>query len=533
MSGSTEDSTDVPPSATDDTTADATARRGFLRALGGAALAGTLVPTLAQAQGKVKNKKPPSITGRDPNDMGSALPRPDGGDPSKGWTNPAVRLARRITMGVTDAEATRAKQLGYDAYLEYQLNTAGIDDSATDAFVAANWPFNTMDVNTLSAAAVDTTAMQNQLMYGALYRSAFGKQQLKERLVEFWSDHFNIAVDKAGILSIIDQRDVIRQYAMTTFPQLVKASAHSPAMLVYLDQQSSTKNSPNQNYAREIMELHTLGVDGGYTQTDVAELSRVLTGWTIAGRGVFNFNPALHDFGAKTVMGMTIPATSSSVGAAAIGEGESVIDMLLTHPSTASFVSKKMLRYFLRYDPSPAQIAAVAAVYTSTKGDIKAMLRAVLSQANVTAAPAKYKRPYHLVVSAVRALGPTVTAAGIATLNGQVFANGHQLFDWQTPDGYPDTVEYWCGSVLPRWNFGNFLANANTATTVQFNVTPLMTPATAANIVNQIDKLLFVGEMPQRLRDQLTAYVTPNPTSQTLVRETVMLALSSSAFQYY
>jgi uncharacterized protein (DUF1800 family) len=531
MSGSTESSTDVSPSATDDILTDASARRRFLRALGGAALAGTLVPTLAQAQGKVKNKKPPSVTGREPGDAGTNYGRPDAGDPSVAWTTPAVRLARRITMGVTDAEATRAKQLGYDAYLEAQLNTAAIDDSATDAFVAANWPYNTQSVAALYNQ--DTGQVQNQLMYAALYRSAFGKQQLKERLVEFWSDHFNIAVDKVGYLQIIDQRDVIRQYAMTTFPQLLRASAHSPAMLSYLDQTTSRKTAPNQNYAREIMELHTLGVDGGYTQTDVAELSRVLTGWTIQGRGDFKFDPSIHDFTAKTVLGMTIPATSTTVGAAAVSEGEQVIEMLLTHPSTAKFVSTKMLKFFLRYDPSDAQVAAVAAVYTSTKGDIKAMLRTVLSQANLMAAPAKYKRPYHLVVSAVRALGATVTANGVATLNGQIFTAGHQAFDWQTPDGYPDTVAYWCGSVIPRWNFGNFLANANTATTVQFNVAPLMTPATAVNIVNQIDRLLFVGEMPQRLRDQLTAYVAPNPTSQTLVRETVMLALSSSAFQYY
>ena len=114
--------------------------------------------------------------------------------------------------------------------------------------------------------------------------------------------------DKVGYLLVADQRDVIRANALGKFPDLLKASAHSPSMMAYLDQNASRNTAPNQNYAREIMELHTLGVDGGYTQDDVAELSRVLTGWTIQGRGDFTFNPAIHDWGAKTVLGVTIPA---------------------------------------------------------------------------------------------------------------------------------------------------------------------------------------------------------------------------------
>src|SRR5581483_6499455 len=129
-------------------------------------------------------------------------------------------------------------------------------------------------------------------------------------------------------------------------------SAHSASMMIYLDQNTSRGTAPNQNYAREIMELHTLGVDGGYTQTDVAELSRVLTGWTVTGRGQFVFNPAIHDWGQKTVLGVTIPAGSPSLGPAGINEGEQMLDVLVHHPSTAKFIATKMLKWLLTPTPS-------------------------------------------------------------------------------------------------------------------------------------------------------------------------------------
>ncbi len=507
-----------------------TGNRRSLFKFGAAAVAGLLMPSVVQAQGKARTRGPTTSTGHEPQSPNS-MPRPTGLDSSAAWLSPEARLVRRITMGLTDAEVTRAQTMGYAAYLEYQLADAAIDDSAVDQFVATTYPFTTQDVSTLYNA--DTTQVQNQIIYATIYRSIYSARQLKERAVEFWSDHFNIAIAKVGYLKLPDDRDVIRANALTTFPQLLRASAHSPAMLAYLDQTASLKASPNQNYAREIMELHTLGVNGGYTQTDVAELSRVLTGWTIAGRGTFTFAANLHDYGAKTVLGVTIPATATSTGVAAQQEGEDMLTLLINHPSTATFVSTRMLIYFLRYDPTPAQIATVAAVYTSTGGDIKSMLRAVLSQANLMAAPAKMKRPFHLVASGVRSLNPTVTAVGVANLAGQIAVAGHQPFNWQTPDGYPDMINYWAGNMLPRWNYGSFLANANTATSVQFNVAPFMTTPTAAFIVSQIDKFLFGGEAPQRLRDELTAYVSVAPTLTARVRETIALAMASSTYQYY
>jgi uncharacterized protein (DUF1800 family) len=502
-------------------------RRSMLK-VGAAALAGMMLPSIAGAQARTKGPEAP--TGRTPGPL-TTMPRPAGIDPSANWANANLRLARRISMGLTDAEVTRAKSMTYAQYLEYHLATDVIDDSAVDTYVTANFPLLSQDVNTIFNA--DGGVLQNQISYATIYRSAFSARPLKERLVEFWSDHFNIAFSKVGYLKVIDDRDVIRANAMTTFPQLLKASAHSAAMLAYLDQTSSNKTSPNQNYAREIMELHTLGVNGGYTQTDVAELSRVLTGWTIAGRGTFTFNAGIHDYGAKTVLGIAIPAASSATGAAAQQEGENMLTVLASHPSTATFISTKMLQYFLRPDPTPAQISAVAQVYNSTGGDIKQMLRTVLSQQNVASAPAMLKRPYHQIVSTLRALSPNVSVANVANIAGQINAAGQYPFTWQTPDGFPMSLEYWSGNMLPRWNAASFVANSNTAASVLFNVTPFMTTATPAAIVNQIDKYCFGGEMTQRLRDELTTYVSVSPASAGRVRETIALALSSSSFQYF
>ena len=253
-------------------------------------------------------------------------------------------------MGVTPGEMARANQLGWQAYLNAQLNYTRISDDTVENFIATKWPLMSQTSDTLFSA--DAGQVQTQLQESTIYRSAFSSRQLYQRMVEFWTDHFNQDVDKVGYLLVADQRDVIRKNALGKFPDLLKASAHSASMMAYLDQNTSNKNAPNQNYAREIMELHTLGVDGGYTQNDVAELSRVLTGWTVVGRGQFAFNPNFHDWGSKTVLGVTIPAGSPSIGADGIKEGEQMLDFLASHPSTAKFIATKLLKWLL----TPSQI---------------------------------------------------------------------------------------------------------------------------------------------------------------------------------
>ena len=509
---------------------DATGRAGDRRTalkVGAAALAGLLVPSLARAQ-RSGPKPPGGNTPLPGNPAGNALAAGQI-DPTAVWLSPELRLVRRITLGLTDAEATLARQLGYDAYLEHHLDPSTIDDSTVENFVSTTYPNLSLAVEALFN--LDAGQLQTDLSNAMIYRAAFSTRQLQERLVEFWTDHFNISFEKVGYLKVVDDKAVIRANAMTTFPQLLRASAHSVAMLAYLDQISSRSSAPNQNYAREIMELHTLSVNGPYTQTDVAELARVLTGWTTSGKGNFTFSSGLHDYGSKTVLGMNIPAAASSTGTAAQAEGEAIINLLVAHPSTATFIATKLLKFFLRYDPADAQIATVAGVYSSTGGDIKSMMRAVLSKANLLTAPAKFKRPYHLVVSGVRALGAAV--ANPSQLQSQISICGHQPFTWQTPDGFPDRVDYWAGNILPRWNYADFISRTTTASQVNFNVAPFMTASTAAGVVANINRFVFGGEMSQRLNDELVSYLGSLATNATAVREAISLALSSSTFQYY
>ena len=501
-------------------TPDKPTSRRALFAAGVAALAVAAAPRRARAQG-IGIPRPRK------HDRISIVPDETPVAPQE-WASDTTRLLRRITYGVTDSDVAAAKLYGFRGYLERQLDYKRLDDSATDAFIVAKYPL--LSQTSAQLAVADANTVRAQLQQATLYRAAFSTRQLYERMVEFWSDHFNIAITKVNYLKAIDDRDVIRQYALSTFRELLYASAKSGAMMVYLDQNQSRNTAPNQNYAREIMELHTLGVDGGYTQTDVAELSRVLTGWTVAGRGDFAFNPAIHDWGAKTVLGVKIPAGSPSLGAAGIKEGEQMLDLLLAHPNTATFISTKMLQWFLTYDPTPAQVAAVAAVYTRTKGDIKSMIRAVLNTKWLVDAPMKLKRPFHLIASSLRGTAPTVT--GVVGMNNQLNLVGQQLFTWDTPDGYPDVVEYWSGGVMSRWNVASYISNL-AAGEVIVDTAPFMRGGSADTTVAAFDAKFFAGELDTKLRTTLTAYLKTAPYTAARVRETMALAMSANSFQWY
>ncbi len=443
------------------------------------------------------------------------------------WRDPVARLVRRITLGITRDELERAKKLGYAKYLDEQLTPSTLDDRAVSATIATRYPTLRMSPDELYAVSQGT--VMTELQEGTLYRAAFSRRQLNERMVEFWSDHFNVDRNQVYYLKTVDDRDVIRKHAMGKFPALLKASAHSAAMMEYLDQTSSRRGNINENYAREIMELHSVGVDGGYTQQDVNELARVLTGWTVSGRGIFTYDAPLHDFGPKSVMGRTIPATAQRTGLAGKAEADAVIDSLALHPKTAQYVASKLTKFLLQYDPTDAMVQAVAAEFTRTKGDIPAMLRLILSESNLMVAPAKYKRPYHFAVSMVRAMGPAVTSMSLVrTLLDNM---GQSLFAWETPDGYPDTMEFWSGLVLARWNAAGTLV-AQTGAAFNFDVTSFVGTTAEAGAQLIVDRLLG-GEAPVSYVTRLADFLRPSPTSTARVREAVSLALSSAQFQWY
>src|SRR5438105_4742644 len=226
----------------------------FFGALAGAALLAR--PARAQGTGRIRRVAEPKRPSPDYDVRVVTESVPALAD----WFNTNARLVRHITMGLTAGEIARANLLGYQEYLNQQLHPADLDDSALEAFVALKWPLLAQSSDTIFSSSQFT--LQTQLQEATIYRAAFSQRQLFERMVEFWSDHFNIAFTKVGYLKIADDRDVIRANAMGKFRDLLRASAKSPAMMAYLDQNQSRRGAPNQNYARELMELHTLGVDG-------------------------------------------------------------------------------------------------------------------------------------------------------------------------------------------------------------------------------------------------------------------------------
>ncbi len=521
--GAEQQETAAPPI---DDTPLASRRRFFATAAAAAALVIGSTPQQAKAQGirRARRKAPAPVPGVSLS-LASAAAPPD--LQLTVWRDPVARLVRRVTLGLTKPELERARTLGFAKYLDEQLKPTLIDDRATVAFVASNYPTLRMTPDGLYGA--EPGKVSSELQEATIYRAVFSRRQLYERMVEFWTDHFSIDTEKVGYLKTTDDRDVIRRHAMGKYPAMLKASAHSAAMMQYLDQPSSRRGNINENYAREIMELHSVGVDGGYTQQDVNELARVLTGWTVSGRGIFTYDAQIHDFGPKRVLGTTIPATVAKTGLAGNSEAETVIDMLALHPRTAAYIALKLTRYLLQYDPTDALVQAVAAEFTKTRGDIPAMIRVILTEQNLMVAPAKYKRPFHLAVSAVRALGPNVTSLSI--VRQQLDAMGHSLFGWETPDGYPDKMEFWSGLALARWNAAVTIVG-QTGATFNFDVTPFVGTSAETGAELIIDRL-FGGEVPESLRTRLQAYLRPNPTNTGRVREAVGLALSSSQFQWY
>jgi len=443
-------------------------------------------------------------------------------------TNLLVKLVNHITMGLNGAELALAQSLGYDDYIEHHLNHSLIDDSALDARLA---PLTTLTMPIAQLLALPAGQVIGELSEAVILRAVLSNRQLFERMVEFWTDHFNIDIRMAAgsFLKPVDDREVIRPNALATFPALLSASAHSPAMLYYLDNFTSFVGSINENYARELMELHTLGVDGGYTQQDVIEVARCFTGWTIYTQGPqvgnFFFNLAAHDQGQKTVLGNIIPPNGG------IQDGLTVLQILADHPSTAQFISGKLCRWLLGYDASESVIASVTATYTSTGGDIRQMIRTALEPNALFEAGPKEKRPFHHMVSALRALPTTIQFT--AFLRNLLVGAGHHPYYWSPPDGYPDTLAYWQGLLLPRWNFGASLMSVQIPG-VGVNVPAFFAGLTTPDqMVDRIDEAMFGGEMPPFDKATIHEFLVPAPLSEPRQRDAIGLAIASPGYQMY
>jgi uncharacterized protein (DUF1800 family) len=314
------------------------------------------------------------------------------------------------------------------------------------------------------------------LMEGKLLRAIYSDRQLAEVLDDFWFNHFNVFLDKGADRYLVTEyeRDVVRPHVLGKFKDLLEATAKSPAMLFYLDNwQSVGPNAPqprgdaakkarrglNENYGRELLELHTLGVDGGYTQKDVTEVARCFTGWTInqpQRGGSFTFNARTHDNGEKVVLGVTIPAGGG------IADGERVLDIVAHHPSTAHFISTKLAQRFVADDPPPALVDRMAQTFLKSDGDLREVMRTMLDSKEFWSEGAyrsKMKSPLEMVASAVRAVNGDVDYA--FALANQVAQLGEPLYRKQEPTGYSNSSKEWMNSagLLARMNFALQLAN--------------------------------------------------------------------------
>jgi uncharacterized protein (DUF1800 family) len=415
-----------------------------------------------------------------------------------------VHALNRLTFGPRPGDVERVRRAGLDAFIEQQLQPERIADERLDAALEA-LPSLRMSIaelhrqfprpderrapNIASGERTRGEMMEGrpaerrparilaELQAAKVLRAVVGERQLQEVMADFWFNHFNVFAGKGQLrwYTTPYEREAIRPHALGTFPELVRATARHPAMLFYLDNWLSTradfvvpfgpnrgaKRGLNENYARELMELHTLGVDGGYSQADVTEVARAFTGWTIDGpniEGRFLFRPGMHDTSEKIVLGHRLR------GGGGGEDGERVIDILVHHPSTARFIATKLVRRFVADDPPPALVERVAVTYRTTGGDVRAMLRTIVAAPEFWASDregAKIKTPFQYVVSAVRAVGGRVDARGAFEVARASAEIGEVLYGAPPPSGYADRAEQWVNTaaLLARMNFALRLVN--------------------------------------------------------------------------
>ncbi|MEQ8840305.1 MAG: DUF1800 domain-containing protein [Acidimicrobiales bacterium] len=367
-------------------------------------------------------------------------------------------LVQRLTFGADPDTRARLAAVGRDAWVDEQFAVDLLDTTAVDAKLA-ELPALSMSTGQLLAnysGGSSSTAAGAQLKLASLIRMVHSPAQLHERMVEFWSDHFNVPAinPQLNLLKIIEDREVIRPHALGRFADLLVASAQSPAMLVYLDNARSSAGAINENYGRELLELHTVGVNGGYDEDDVVATARLLTGWTVdPDTGEFWFRPARHDPAALSILDWSRPA-----GGDPLAHGEDFLRHLAVLPSTADFVCRKIAVRFVSDTPSPGLVQAMADAWLAHDSDIEPVLRAMIDHADFDAAPRKFRRPLDYLAMIARAaqadIVPTTEVGDLVALYSALVGLGQAPFEWPAPNGYPDVAGPWSnsGSLLNRWN---------------------------------------------------------------------------------
>lgn len=410
-------------------------------------------------------------------------------------------LVNRITWGATPAELARIREIGAQRYLHAQLHPdaharlpaevqSAIDalpiNQETEQDAQARQRKLRQDARDLDPQAKlqaqrEARAISRQRAQDAasraVWRALYSPAPLQEQMTWFWMNHFNVFAGKGDVGTYLPQYEerAIRPHALGKFRDMLRATVRSPAMLVYLDNTRNVAGHINENYAREIMELHTLGVGGGYTQKDVQELARILTGLGVhnsdkppkvkpelrAGlvqQGLFLFNPARHDSGDKVFLGHTIRGGG-------LEEVDQAIDLLARHPSTARFVSTKLAAYFVGESPPPALVARMAKTFLAQDGDIAATLQTMIASPEFVKSlkTGVFKDPVHYVFSALRLtyadMPPIRNPKAVLSMLQQM---GQGMYQRPTPDGYPMSQSDWAGSgqMTQRFEIARAIAAA-------------------------------------------------------------------------
>ncbi len=449
--------------------------------------------------------------------LDTVLPAPDD----------VTHLLNRISFGISEADLLAIRALGPDVYLQQQLNPAAIDDAAVEAEIAATYYPLTLPDRAALAWYYDRGHPAADLRRATLLRQVKSRRQLLEVMVDFWSNHFNIAVNANNRIArykVLDDRNVIRRHALGTFPDMLKASAQSPAMLMYLDNTVNrvvgSRYEVNENYARELMELHTLGVDGGYSEADVHEVARCFTGWHFNGElGSFEFKARWHDNDPKQVLGQTIHNPDDGVQ-----DGLQVLEYLAASETTARFISRKLVQRFVDDEPPESLVTRLADIYLGGEqlGDIKQMLLALFGSEEFRAsADRKVKLPVNYLASVLRTTDPELRFGDQGYWENLLRPMGHLLLMWPTPDGYPMTADYWANAngLLQRWNYATMMGNGGVKR-MSLDTSKFIGDAqTAAQLVDRVSQRILRRALREDHRAALVDYVADGRGGDTVLSD--------------
>jgi uncharacterized protein (DUF1800 family) len=462
----------------------------------------------------------------------------------------ALHALNRVGFGPKPGDVAHVVAVGPVGWIEEQLADQMEEDPTVD------WRVNALDTQQMEQDSADTfyctdyDQIQREMAQAALLRAVYSRHQLREQLADFWTNHFNIFSIKNDGRALLptDTARVLRPHVLGRFHDMLTASAKSPAMLAYLDNNQNQKRDPrtgggaNENYARELLELHTLGVKSGYTMKDIQAVARCFTGWTVTSgfkRGEFEYQAGSHDNGMKYIpfLNLTILPNGGQKDA------ERVLETLSGHPATARFVVQKLCRRFLGEVPEPVAARAESA-YLRSGGDISRTLRPILLDSDGLLNPARrkpiLKRPLDMMVSAARALAADTD--GGEPLQRHLVQMGQPLYEWPMPDGFPEKAAAWTGSLLPRWNFALALAsNAIPGTRVDLNA-----PLAAAKAHTEAEQLGILTEVVlarpagasdvQQIQAQIRGHVqrarAAGLPDATVLAEATGLLLASPTFQW-